>query len=293
VASLFPLIKMPTNPFELPVEVGDFASFKQPENTGDTGQTIIPIGDTSNISNKVTLSAVGHATRILMSKEAAEDSILAMWPLVERKIVLALAQGREDAILNGDTAGSHEDTDVTAADSRRKLFLGLRAMANDNASTMVRDMGTMSLNQLLEQRGDMGVYGVNPSDLAWITGIRGLIKLMQIDVVQTLDKIGANAVVLKGQLGVVAGSPLIISEFVRQDLNASGVYQSGETKTVLQCVNRNAFVIGERGNPTTQMLRELYAIYGQDAMIATERIDFKPLFAASSNPILSSGVNVG
>src|ERR1044071_3005317 len=187
VAALFPTVSMPTNPYQVPVEVGNITSFKQPENTADTGQTIIPVGDTASISDKTTFTAVGHATRVLVSKEASEDSIVPLLPLIQNRIVLALVQGREDCILNGDTAGSHEDTDTTDAASRRKMWLGLRAHAHDQSYT--RDLSTLTHSNLLTTRGDMGVYGVMPSDLAIITSISGWIKLMQglEDQVTTLE----------------------------------------------------------------------------------------------------------
>lgn len=291
VAALFPLINMPTNPYKLPIDVGDFTTFKVPENTADTGQTDIPVGDTGSISGDVTFTAVGHKSIVLSSKEATEDSIIPLLPLIERKLILSLAQGREDAILNGDT-GTHEDTDTTSATSRRKMFLGLRAMANDNSATHTFDLATMSINNLLAIRELMGVYGVNPSDIAWVTSIKGMMALAKIDALQTLDKVGPQAVILAGQLGTVLGSPLIVSEYVRNDLNASGIYEASATKTVLHCVHRNGFGVGERRRPSTEFLRELYARYDQNATVVTERIDFQPLFPIASNVVVANGLNV-
>jgi HK97 family phage major capsid protein len=291
VAGLFTTVPMPSNPYELPIEVGNYNTFSVPENTADTGQTAIPVGDDASVSGKVTFSAKGHKTRVLMSKEATEDSIVPLMPQVQAGIALGLAQGREDMILNGDTAGSHEDTDVSAATDRRKAVLGLRALANDNAYTA--DLATLSLSNLLDARENMGVYGVNPGDLALVTSIKGYIKLMKVDEFLTIDKMGPNAVVLAGQLGSAAGSPVIISEYVRSVLNASGIYESGQTRTAIYIVNRNAFAIGERSRPTAELLTEFYAIYGQNALLITERVDFQPFFPIATNQAITLGVNVG
>jgi HK97 family phage major capsid protein len=292
VAALFQTISMPTNPYKLPVDVGDFQSFLQPENTADTGQTIIPVGDTGDISGAATFTAAGHMTRVLTSKEATEDSIVPLMPLIQRKIVLALAQGREDAIINGDT-GTHQDSDTQAgsAQGRRRLFKGLRALSLENSYT--RDLATLQKDGLLEMMADMGVYGVNPASLAWITSIRGYINLMKLDEVITLDKMGPNAVILKGQLGSLLGIPVIVSEYVRTDLNSTGVYEADATKTVLHLVNRDALAVGERLRPSTQLLTELYAVYNQNALLATERIDFQSLYAIASNRVVNTGINIG
>lgn len=291
VAALFPTISMPSNPFEMPTELGNINSFFLPEQTADTGQTLIPVGDDASISGKCTFTAKALTSRVLMSKEAAEDSIVALLPFIQNRIVLGLAQGREDAILNGDTQGTHEDTDTTSATSRRKGWLGLRRLANANNYT--RDLSTISSANLLDLRGDMGVYGVNPSEVAFVTSIAGFIAMCKIDEVTTLEKFGPNAVILNGQLASIQGVPIIVSEYVRTDLNASGIYASGSAKTAIYAVNRGAFAIGERSGVTTQLLQELYAASNQNALIANQRFDFQPVFAIASNRAVNLGINVG
>lgn len=292
VAALFGVIPMSSNPYQLPVEVGNIMSFGVDEVTADTGGTEIPVGDTTNLSERTTFTAKGHKTRVLTSKEATEDSIVPLLPYIQNRIVLALAQGREDLILNGDTASPHEDTDTTSATSRRKKWLGLRAMANDQS--FVTDLATLTFSNVLGMRGNMGVYGVNPADLAIVTSIAGFIKMLkEITETTTVDKFGPNAVILSGQLASLAGVPVIVSEYVRTDLNASAVYEALATKTAIYLVNRNAFAIGEKRRPTTQFLTERYAEMDQNALIATERIDFQPLFPIASNHAIELGRNVG
>jgi HK97 family phage major capsid protein len=293
VAALFQTVQMPSNPYQLPVEIGDFDSFLQPENTGDTGQTIIPVGDTSNISANATFTAKGHMTRVLASKEASEDSIIPILPLIERKIVQALANGREDIFLNGDNTGSHMDSDTAGGSSqaRRKLTKGLRALAYLNSYT--RDLSTLSLNNLLDMIGDMGVYGVSAANTAWITSISGMIALAKIEQLQTLDKVGAGAVVLNGQVGTCLGRPVIVSEFQRNDLDTTGIYAASSAKTTIILANRDAIALGEKSRPTTQLLTELYAVYNQNALLATERIDIQSLFPIASSRVVNLGINVG
>ena len=177
VSALFPTVQMPTNPYKLPVQIGRFVSYKHSEGTADAGQTAISKGDYGQtITSAVTFTAVPHASEVLCSDEMTEDSIVPMMPFIQREIVTALAEGREDAILNSDT-GTHEDTDTTSTASRRKMWLGLRASANDNSYT--RDMSVMSLKNLRLLRGDMGKYGVMPSNLALVCGVKSYFKQME------------------------------------------------------------------------------------------------------------------
>jgi HK97 family phage major capsid protein len=290
VAALFPNIQMPTNPYSVPVQLGRARSYKHSEQTADTGQTKLTKTTGAGLTGKTTFTAVPHAVELLVSDELTEDSVVPMMPWIQSEIVTALAEGREDAILNGDTNGTHEDSDVTGADDRRKLFLGLRALSHDNSYT--QDMSTLSFENSLGMRGAMGKYGVSPANLAWVTGIAGYMKLLKVDGVVTLDKYGAGATILQGELAKFGGIPVIVSEFVREDLDTTGLYNASGTATALYLVYRNGFAIGEKSRGEVKILRELYAESAQIALLTRERIDFEPVYPVSTNKTLYLGVNV-
>lgn len=292
VAGLFTIIPMPTNPYTLPVQLGRFTTYKHDEQTADTGQTKIPIGQAANEpTGKTTFTAQGHASRILVSKDIEEDSIIPILPFVQSELVKAMAEGREDAILNGDTAGTHEDSDVTSASDRRKLWLGLRAIANDR--TYKTDLGTFDLTNIRLLRENMVKYGINPMDLAFVVGVKGYNKLLSLTEVKTVDKYGDKATVLNGELAKLDGIPIIVSEWIRENLNASGVYDGITTdNTVMHLVHRGAYGIGDRRSQSIQILRELYAESGQDAVITKEKIDFKPLYPIATEKTTWMGYNI-
>ncbi len=293
VMALFPQINMPTNPYVLPIQVGRLKSFKQPEQTADTSQTTIPVGDVNSISGKVTLTAVGHAVQVLCSKDAEEDSIVPMLPFLRSQIVSTLAEGREDCTLNGDiVSGTHEDTDVSDANDRRKMWTGLRALAIDNSYTA--DLSEFTLSNLrLLLRAKMGKYGVNPARLAYITGVQGYINLLNQKEVTTVDKYGAGATVLAGELAKIDGIPVIVSEWMREDLTASGIYGSGSTKSAIILVYRDAFATGVRRESSVQLLVELYAASDQDALITRERVCWSPIYPLATNATEYMGMNIG
>jgi len=54
-------------------------------------------------------------------------------------------------------------------------------------------------------------------------------------VVRTVDKYGQFATVLNGELGKIDGIPVIVSEKIRENLNASGVYDGTTTTKTLLC----------------------------------------------------------
>jgi hypothetical protein len=205
--------------------------------------------------------------------------------------VKSLAEGREDAILNGDiVSGTHEDSDISSATSRRKLWTGLRALAHDNSLTA--DLGSLSITTIRGGRALMGRYGIKPSDVVWIVGMAGFMQMVNIPELTTVDKYGNNATILTGELAKLDGSPVIVSEWVREDLNASGVYAAASTKTVAYLVNRKGFVTGVRREANVQLLVEKYAEFDQDALKVRERVTFAPVYALASNKTLMLGQNI-
>lgn len=295
VPSLFRTIVMPSNPYKLPVGLARISTFKQAEQTADTGQTKISVGDGSNIGN-ATLTAVGHAARVLTSAELDEDAIVPILPWLVRDIAKSIAEGREDFILNGDSSGTHEDSDIGAgsADSRRRIALGLRAASNDGGATYKLDMATFSLANLRALRVKLGKYGVNPADCAIITGPVGYAKLLGLTEVVTMQNFGNAATAITGSLGNVDGMPVFVSGFVREDLNASNVYDGvTTTKTALYMVYRPGWVIGERRSANSvKVLNELYAESDQVALVAKERVTFKDIYPTASNKTIGVGYNI-
>lgn len=291
VVALFPSIVMPTQPFDIPAKaVGRTRLGSAAENTADTGQT--GFKKITPGSRKVTLTAVKFAGEALMSKEAEEDSIIAMMPFIQDELVEFIAADQEDAVINGDTTGTHQDSDVTAADDPRKKWIGLRKAALAGAKT---DAGNVALTTaaLLANRKKMGKYGVRVAPLAHILSMAGYVELLSDNSVQTVDKYGPNATVLTGELGKAHGVPLIVSEYVRQDLNATGVYDgTTTTRTEAITVNKNGFVIGERRGVTVQILREVYAEDDQDAILASIRKAFTPRYPAATETIVAASYNV-
>jgi HK97 family phage major capsid protein len=287
VAALHSRIAMPMNPFKLPIDGADAAAYLAAESTSDTAAKIT--ASTPGTKN-VTFDAVKLACRVLVSTELEEDSVVAILPLLRDKIVQALAEAQENATINGDTAATHQDGDVTDAADVRKAWDGYRKLAIVSAKV---SLSTFNIAGLRTLRASMSKYGVNPNNLAWIAGVKVFHKLLSLAEALTVDKYGANATILSGELAKLDGIPVIVSEFVREDLNASGVYDGVTTnRTVLPLVYRPAFLYGDRRAITLRVSQELYMESDQDVAIATQRLDFQPVQDASAEPIVALGYNI-
>lgn len=293
VPALFPMIPMPTNPFKVPgMGVARVRGGIHPEQKGNTGQGNFKVAQPG--TRQITLTAKKFAARILTSKEAEEDSIIAIMPFLQAEIVDYLSADLEDAVINGDTSQSHMDADVTDADDPRKAWDGLRARAASAAKTDAGNANA-SLAMLRENRKKMGKYGITPSTLAHITSMASYIDLLGDEAVQTVDKYGSGATVLTGELGRADGVPIIVSEYVRQDLDDdAGVYVGSEVadRTVLLTVHTGGYLRGSRRGMTVEWARELYIESDQDLVVASLRQAFEPRYPAATEFTVALHYNV-
>lgn len=288
VVALFPSVVMPTPTFEIPGRgVSRQRLGNHPEQTADTGQTKVKV--VTPATRKITLAAKKFAGEMITSKEAEEDAIIAMLPFMQEELVDYLSFDLEDTALNGDTAAA-QDSDFAAVDPRRN-WNGLRKLALAAAKTDGSNaVPTVAMSRV--SRKKMGKYGVRIGNLVHITSMSAYVQLLSDVNVITVDKYGPNATILAGELGKIDGIPIVVSEAVRQDLNATGVYDGVTTnRTETLTVNTKGYVVGERRGLTVQVLRELYAESDQDAIMVTTRKAFSPRFPSATEPTVSLTYN--
>lgn len=289
VAPLFSRIDLPTNPWKWPIEGADATAYRVAEPTGDS-------------ASKVTASTPGTAAatfdaeimggRVLFSRSLEADSALAILPFVRAKLVQAFVDAEEKAILDGDADGTHQDSDTQSAGATHfsSAWDGLRKKAL--AQTTQATTSTTSAN-LAAIRASMGKWGVNPMDLAFIVGVSAYHDLISDTNLITVEKFGPNATILNGQVGSIFGVPVIVSEHVRENLNASGVHDGiTETKTYNLCVNRNEWVMGQRMAMDVEVDDSIYRETFQRVVVGFMREDFQHVGDAAANDDTSIGYNV-
>jgi len=288
VAGLFARITIPmgTGSFDVPTQGARQEAYLIGASTADTSTKIQA---RTMGSTKITFTPIKHALRMLFSDEMTEDSAVAIMPLVQSELAAALANAEEIACINGATATTHFDSNVTDANDIRKSWDGLRAACGTKASTTAPDgnankAATANLwktDDMNEVRKEMGKYGVNPNDLAWITSINGYINMLTIAEVQTIDKYGASATILSGELAKHNGIPIIVSEHVSAGLGATGnIDGTSTTKTIGLLANRNSFWFADKGTPRSDSERDIDT--QQTRVVVSRRLHFKELYSVGA-----------
>lgn len=291
VAALHERIPMPTNPYKAPVVAADASAYLAAENVSNDKVYLTP---SQPSTTNITFVAKKLACRIIVSDELTEDSIVPILPFMREQAVMALANAQEDATINGDTdigTASATDADMRdAADANnpRAAWNGYREVV---AAAAKVDLGTFNIQNLRLIRQKMGKYGVNPGRLAWVVSLAAYNKMLSLPELLTVDKYGAQATLLQGELGRLDNIPIIVSEFVRQDLNATGVYDGVTTdRTIVLLVYRPGFLYGDRREVTVRSKEDWET--EQTVLAASQRIAFQPVYDVATEPLVGLGYNV-
>lgn len=245
---------------------------------------------TSPTFGTVQFRALHMLAFMLWNDDMFEDSVIAWLPLMRTMVARALARGTETAVINGTKSGTtHLDSDVTAAYDIRKAWHGLRKLGNTNKTT--HSGAVLSAAGLRTNRQNMGVYGRNPLELFHLIHVSGWYELMKDSNVLTVEKFGNEATIKAGTLARLDGVDLKMSEFLRTDLNASGVYDgTTTTRTIAITVNKTRFMHGMFGQPQVEETRIAPAL--STLLQVDVRNDFKPMepVTAASSTEFAAGV---
>lgn len=241
VESQFVTINMPSNPYDLPTQDSTTKARIQAENA--------TISDVTFATGKLTMDATKLTEFSILSTEITEDSAPDILAAARNNVMEAQMRAVEDSIINGDDTATM-DSDIGGATDNRRAWKGLRKLAIDNSangSTVDFVNAAITLAKCRDMRTAMGKFGVSAVDLRWFVSTKTVNGFIALDEVTTVEKFGPQATIVTGEIGRLDGIPIVITEFQRDDLNASGVHDGVTTdRGVIQLVNRRRFFKGQR-----------------------------------------------
>ena len=254
--SRFDMINMPSNPFDQP-KLKNVTKAR----IATEGQT--NFADATFGTDKIRFQAVKLEEFYALPEELTEDSAPDFVAAGRDEVVRAQERAAESAIINGDSDGTHIDSDTQAgaANLAEKAWDGFRklSLANSaNGATYDFLNAAADTTKLGVLRSRMGKFGSNPEDLMIICGPVVYNQLVNLDAVSTVDKFGPMATILKGALAAWQGIPVVNSEHFREDLNASGVYDGvTSSRAGILLVNTKRFYVGQRRPIRVKLMPDL------------------------------------
>ena len=249
VAPIIPTFPMPSNPFDVPRQLGDVNFFPGTENTATT--------DTALATGRTTLTAFELVGQVPYSFTLEEDGVIAMLPEIRAGLVRNVAEVLDDIILNADRSTTNninaDGATISAASTgKAHWLLGYDGILHlplvDNASQGNNHNAAVSDDMFNELRAKLGKYGARPSQLAWVMDVNTFIRAQSVEQFRTMDKLGPNATLLTGMLGAVEGIPVIVSEQMPLADEDGKITDgaSSNTKGRLLLVNRTQWAQGFR-----------------------------------------------
>lgn len=301
IAAQFRTVPMSTKVITIPFGSSGGTPYLQGEPVEDPAQYTSVLPGTAARTH----TAKTFALRYSIDNDSAEDSIVDAYGALRDMIASDAVDGYEDAMINGDTAATHQDTGIASwnpasrwgassfggAADHRKAFIGLRGRAFDvttGGTTVTLDMGSlqsfdgvMQLRGLLQARSRQAVLIANEKFL--------YTKIFAFDELQKTDS--AVDFVRDGRVTSIAGMPVFLSLFMTSDLNATGIFDnSTTTKAGLLCVDASRFAHYERRGTVIELERD--PTRGQSHLVATLRRTFKTNDPAASGANVAYGYNL-
>jgi len=296
ILPLFNVIDMPTNPYILPIESSDPTVYKVAEtadqNTLDL--TASPIPDSKIATTNVTMTAAKLGLLTFISGELAEDSVSGAIPMYRAQAERAMLDAIDNVLANGDTATSlniNDDGGTPAATAKYLVFNGLLKNAIVTATTNAVDAsGTNpTLAAIRNVRFKLDRSKQSVSNLAIIVHPEVEAKLLNMDEFITMDKAGTRATNMTGQIGIIDGIPVFVSnEIALADsdgkiTNGGNVVERGR----LAIVHRPSWYVGYRRRVTTTL--EYRAALDVWTLTSTLRL----AFVGQDNDSVSVLYNIG
>jgi HK97 family phage major capsid protein len=237
-------------------------------------------------TSQKSISIKGLACRYLIDDAAQEDSAIAVVPALQRQISMDLVDAMEDALINGDDSGTHQDdianwnirgrwgaSGLGGSSDHRRMFKGMRKQALARSSSA--DLGTFNFANLLGLKAQMGELAMQDVVL-FASPEAVLANLLELTEVKTIDVFGPQATVRTGQIAAIAGMPIIMTRFLSADLNTAGLYDNvTKTKTGILMAHAPSWYIFERRGILVETDRKIDV--GATDIVSTMRATFDTL----------------
>lgn len=289
VAGLFGRINMPNASYKIPFAPGRLVA----KATLETGS---PAKEKPQDA-LITFDAKKIMSIVELSDELEQDAMIPVLNLFRKQLIGGFALAQDTMALNGDKGTVIYDAALAAADCR-SLVNGVRATAMAGGIKVDANTGKCSVANIRKMRTAMGKYGVSPSDLAVVVSIADYMNLLTETGIQSIYQYGANAILLKGELGRIDGIPIVVSELVPDRSNAAdtadapgGVLATGicdigtiadNDFSTFALVNKNGFMFGDRKEFSLELWRN--PLNQTTNLIGSQRLDFQKVTGASSTP---------
>lgn len=267
VVSALQRIDQPTDPFDIPLGLGAITWRKGAQNTAVT--------QSNPATAKVTLTSTEIVTEQAWSYTLDEDAVVAMAPSVRARLAQSGGEIMDAFAINADatsaaTGNINLDDDTPDADayylSNGQDGIRHQWLVDNTSGVGADENGALTDATIVAELADMGKYAVDPTRLMFICDVSTYLAGF-LDATSTapgantitIDKFGAGATVMTGQLAAYRGIPIVVSAShpLGEADGKVSVTGSNNTKGSLSIVNRMMWYVGFRRNLLIEVDRDI------------------------------------
>ena len=283
VEPLFMSIPMSTPTLNLPInpEAGDAtwihsSLYRGSDNPADETNATPNASSTGDAQNhqllEQTLIAYKLATREYVGYEEEEDSIVTLAPIIRDAVTRRMARASDLAHLRG--AGVL--TNTVAYDP----ILGLEGRgANTTDVTVVGGAGwagNVTEDDIVDMRRNLGLYGLDPSQLTLIVSHDYYYELMKLPNFKWVNTYGPKATVHTGEVGAIFGVKVLVSQQFDNAAITSGTL--GTTLAIM--VKANNFIDGILRGVMTEADKDV--INQKRVIVSSRRFAFQDIITGEA-----------
>lgn len=214
------------------------------------------------------ITAQKLATKEYLGYEEEEDAIIPIMPIIRDAVIRRMVRSTDTELLRANAGGA-----TSGASSGTALIDGVSTLASDNSFDYTQpgafgDPATIA--DLQQVRRLMGRTGLMPGEIVYVVSQAVYFDLLEDPDFRTMDLVGANATILRGQVGSVLGSPVIISDSFAAD--AAGAVQA-------IAFNNSNYLFGELRGMMVERDRDIER--QRNVIVATRRFGMTEIIPAS------------
>ncbi len=157
-----------------------------------------------------TLSTKKLVSLSYLGNETEEDAIIPILGLLRDAMVRSHARAVEQAILAGNSADGVYGTSGASFDGLLSLAAADSDFTQPSGNFAATDVVTAA--DLMTLRKNMGKYGLRPEDVIYIVSQDAYFNLLEDSEFQDMNLVGAMATKVKGSIGNVYGSNVIVCD---------------------------------------------------------------------------------
>lgn len=173
-----------------------------------------------------------------------------MLPILRNALFFGLSISIEDSMINGDTTYTSPNV--------RRYWDGFRRLALD--AYHAADLSTFNITNFRSLRQKLAKFGIRPNELLVVADEdKAYYKMLNDSNFLTIDKVGAKATILTGQLGIYDGIPIKTSSAIPLTDATGEISATPDNNTYgsILIINKRPFAVGFYGSPIVEWDKDI------------------------------------